>query len=109
MVRQEAPFLAQESQFRVDKIRVKRRVVGDDLAVPNKLYKLAGEIPEQRLVLQSLAAHAVLLVSLLVYLPLRVEPVVKDAARRAAVFQFHATDLNEPVPLGGVQAGCFRV
>ena len=109
MIRQEAPFLAQAGQFRVDKSRVKRRVVGDDLAVPNKLHKLVGEILEQRLVFQVLAAHAMLLGSLLVYLPLRVEAVVKDAARRAAVFQFHATKLNEPVPLGGVQAGCFRV
>ena len=92
----------QPGQFGIQKARVERGVVDDDLGTAAEIQKLAGDLRKGGLVAQVVPGHAVHGGRPLVHLPLGVDVEVQVVAGDAPVDHLHAADLDDAVPLAGV-------
>ena len=93
----------------VEEADVEGRVMDDQLGFADETDELLGDVGEQRLVRQELRRQPVDLLGAGIDLPLRVQILVEGAPGRPAVHQLDAADLDDPVPLLGLQACRFSI
>ena len=81
----------------------------DDLGTLAERQELVRDLGELRLVAQVVERHAVDPGRPLVDLALGVDVEMEVVARQAAVDDLHATDLDDPVSVLGLESGGFRI
>ena len=99
----------QAPELVVQETDVERRVVDDQFRALDELDQLVDDVREFRLLLQELGRQAVHRLGAGVDRPLRVQVLLERAPGRAAVDELDAADLDDPVALGGFEAGGFGV
>ncbi|KAG1456707.1 hypothetical protein G6F57_015039 [Rhizopus arrhizus] len=100
---------ARLGQFGVEELHVERGVVRDQFGALDDFDELVRHIGEAGLVRQELRRQPVHRQGLGVAVAVRVQVDVQVIARGHPIDHFHAADLDDAMPLGGVKSGGFRV
>ena len=106
---QPAPTLIEKLQLVVNKTNVKRRIMDNDLGVPNKVDKIGRDVAKTRLVREELIADTVNVQSSWVDASIGLQILMKAALRQATVDNFPATNLNNPMALQRIEPSGFGV
>ena len=103
------PTLIEKLQLVVNKTNVKRRIMDNDLGVPNKVDKIGRDVAKTRLVREELIADTVNVQSSWVDASIGLQILMKAALRQATVDNFPATNLNNPMALQRIEPSGFGV
>jgi hypothetical protein len=98
-----------QRQFVVDKSYIEGRIVNDQFGTRDEMQKILHNVRKAGLVRQKFIGDPMHLHGTLIDGTIRLQVLVKAVPGVPPVEQFHATDLDDPVPLRRFQAGGFSV
>ena len=101
--------VAMGQQLGVDEPHVELGIVDDELGALHEGQELGGDEPEDAVLRQEARRQAVHREGILRHVPLRVDVAMEMRACAHGVDELDAGDLDQPVPLGGIEPGGLRI